>query len=121
MAEKITSTECLDVYRITDGVLFKVYKCNFISYMYSDFNKRQHEKIAENVYRTKKQIVLRGFACESIIPEGSYIVEDNWVEPTSDYTKFRFELKTTGDCFAGDINKINKYFSAIDKITKTYL
>lgn len=120
MPEKIINTECLDIYRIKDGVLLKVYKCKPVSYVYSQFNKRKHEKIADNVYKTKEEISLRAFNAENIIPIGAYIIEDIWVEPVDNYNDFRFEIKTTGNALSGRIDNMNKYLYEISTILTGY-
>lgn len=118
--KQILESKCLDVYRLDDGVLFKAYKCNFVSYLCSSLNKRKHEKVADNVYITKEQILIRDIGGDRIVPIGSHIVEYYWVEPIDDCSKFRFELKTTGSCFSGDVNKINKYISDMNAIIEKY-
>ena len=120
MTKQIIKTDYLDVFRIKDGVLLKVYKCNVISHIYCDYNKRKCTKLADNVYETKEPIILRAFGGENVIPAGAGIVENSWVEKLSDYRDFMIQLKTTGDCFSGDISAIKKYWNDIDSILESY-
>lgn len=121
LMEQTIKTDHLDVFRIKDGVLLKVYKCTVISYVYNDFNKRKCEKLAENIYKTKQDIQLRSFSGETIIPAGSVIVENCWVEKIDNFKDFRIELKTTSDAFSGDMADIYKYFGQINKILESYM
>lgn len=120
MAKQIIKTDYLDVFRIKDGVLFKVYKCKVIRHIYCDYNKRKCTKIADNVYKTKEPITLRVFGGESVIPTGAGIVEDSWVEKLNDYNDFTFQLKTTGGYFSGDMLTIKRYWDDINNILESY-
>ena len=77
-------------------------------------------KVCELCEINKEEILIRGIGGDRIVPIGSHIVEYYWVEPIDDCSKFRFELKTTGSCFSGDVNKINKYISDMNAIIEKY-
>lgn len=126
MVEKITEHEYMDVYRIRDGVLLKVKK-----YKQSDTRhigwhnikeyKASLEKLTglKNLYKVISDIECKYGSWK--LSAGDIIFENEHVIPTNNYMEYRYEVKTTGECFSGNWGEFGDIMMDIAKICESYL
>lgn len=128
----VVQTDYQDIYRVTDGVLLVVNKFEY-DYSYGEhcflYNTKDkpYNKLTQNfrilkedaeykVYNSNK----RDFERVSIIPKGTVILHTFPVKPTSDQTKWAYEIKTTGNSFRGDYKEIVKLIDRIKERINEY-
>ena len=51
---------------------------------------------------------------------GDIIFNSDKIIPTNNPSEYRFEIKTTGESFAGCYTEVNKYISEINNIIESY-
>ena len=113
--EVLAKTEYQDLYRITDGVLLVVNKFTDI---YKDKYYSIHDTGKEKKYGKGTQEWLRVLKFnhtngEITIPKGTVTYHGSPVKPTKDKSEWKYEVKTTGNMFRGDIIEIQKLLNDI--------
>ena len=113
--EIVVQTDYQDIYRITDGVLLVVNK--FVPIDYSDKTKdivhvyrgvakyKSYNKNCQNWLKVLKED-YRYNHCPVVVPKDTVTYMDTPVICTKDKTKWKYELKTTGNAFNGDYDKM---------------
>jgi hypothetical protein len=123
--EQITKHEYLDVYRITDGVLLNVkkYKETQCRFYWHDFdkNKKSFVKLSglKNLYIANKDIEY-GYE-GNILAKGSLVYGGIYIVPLTNPAEYRFEIKTTDECFSGDYEETSSYLLLIIEVMGRYL
>lgn len=114
----LAETEYQDLYRVTDGVLLVVNKFVPIEYekekyfrvwkaKQSKYNKGCQDwlKVLKEDYHDKYSDIT--------VKKGTVTYMDRPVIPTANEADFRYEIKTTGSLFSGDINEMDNMLSDI--------
>lgn len=123
--EQIVRHEYFDVYRVTDGVLLNVkkYATPRCSFYWNDFdkNKKSFTKLSglKNLYIANKDVEY-GYNKEVLL-KGSLIYGNDYIVPLINPYEYRFEIKTTGECFAGNYVDITNYLDIIRDMIDEYL
>lgn len=120
----LAQTEYQDMYRVKDGVLLVVNK--FIPMkidgvehpiVYANWNEsRSYVKGCQKQLKVlKKDYIHEASWCEPewIVLKGTVIYEYRPVKSTKDKSKWKYEIKTTGSCLSGDIERINELLNDI--------
>ena len=109
----IQENDYLDIYRITEGVLLKVYKVKIIQpeYGYVAERKGVAKKLFKGCYKLIKPVATpwRNLEPGTIILE-RYIVEST--EPKN----YKYEIKTTGNALGGSVSDISTYLDTINHL-----
>lgn len=120
----LAQTEYQDMYRITDGVLLVVnkfvpMKIDGVEHpsVYADKNEiKSYGKGCQNQLKVlKKDYIHNACWCEPewIIQKGTVIYEYRPVISTKDKSKWKYEIKTTGFCLSGNVERINELLNDI--------
>jgi len=110
--QTVQENEYLDVYRITEGVLLKVYKVRAIEGVYFiDINKRKMEKISKDIYKLKEKNSVYG----TILEAGTIVLENVPVKIT-ELKNYRYEIKTTGNSLGGSAINFSRYLDTINHL-----
>lgn len=114
--EKIQEHALLDTWRITEGILLKVYKYKNISDKhYYTSNKKKIKKL--DFYELTDDIVDG----TKIIKKGSIISQNGRiVEATDDTSLYHYEVRFSGGIMHGKANDLLDYFNGISLIMSQY-
>lgn len=118
----LAETEYQDLYRVIDGVLLVVNKFKPIDYsentdrhiyLYSSSAKTgKYNKGCQDCLKVLKNDYYDKYA-DITIPKGTVLYHNTPVEPTIDELEYQYQIKTTGDLFSGDADKMNNMLSNI--------
>lgn len=120
--EQILSHEFLDVYRITDGVLLNVKKYKLPDHHWGYHKYKNDKKLMKkldglkNLYRVTKDVDDEWRP----LKVGDIIYNYNKITPVNNYLEYRFEIKTTGECFSGGYVLFGSYLAEINMIIEKY-
>ena len=124
--EVLANTEYQDVYRIVDGVLLivnkfkriiydedKYFRVSFSKAKFKSYNKgcQKWLKVLKEDYHDE----LDTYATVTI-PKGTVLYHGYPVEPTIKPENYIYEIKTTGDAFGGDYNKVMDMINNIREV-----
>ena len=111
--EVLANTEYQDVYRIVDGVLLIVNKFKRIIYDEDKYFRVSFSKAKFKSYNKGCQKWLKVLKedyhdeySDIAVPKGTVLYQDYPVESTNKPENYIYEIKTTGDAFGGDYNKV---------------
>ena len=110
--ETIQENEYLDIYRITNGVLLKVYKVKKLKIYYYGIDRRKTTKLFNDCYVIKEDIPAYA---DIIIKKGTIQLEGILVEPVN-IEDYRYEIKTTGNALGGSVNEVSAYLNTINHL-----
>lgn len=111
----LAETEYQDLYRVTDGVLLVINKFEYIKYdglaflfkpkvkRYHDGCQTQLKELKEDYYHSYSGIT---------VPKGTILYHEVPVKLV-EKDKWKYEIKTTGSSFSGDIYEMCKLLSEI--------
>ena len=118
----LAETDYQNLYRITDGVLLVVNKFRYIDYS-SLTNKYYH------IYIYKKKTGKYHKGCQDClkvlkepyyddyvnitIPKGTVLYGSEPIEIETDKSKWKYQIKTTGEMFSGNVDKIKTLLNEI--------
>lgn len=135
--EILAQTEYQDMYRIKDGVLLVI---NKFEDKYPEHVIRVRDDMPEKKYGNGTQKDLRvlkydhkytpyhyyghgnyyydhsNYEDSFVIPKGTVTYCQRPVVPASDKSEWRYEIKTTGDMFRGDLTQITELLNIIQNI-----
>ena len=111
--EVLANTEYQDTYRITDGVLLIVNKFKRIIYdedkyfrvSFSKSKFKSYNKGCQKWLKVLKEDYHDEYS-DIAVPKGTVLYQDYPVESTNKPENYIYEIKTTGDAFGGDYNKV---------------
>ena len=105
--EIVVKTEYQDIYRVKDGVLLIVNKFEYLfnnSYFYDRSKRRKtYNKNTKSLYINQEDADDYN---NNFIPKGTVLYINRPVISTDDKSKWRYEIKTTGDCFSGSYDDV---------------
>ena len=114
----LAETEYQDLYRITDGVLLVVNK--FVPIQYESTRYFRVWKAKQSKYNKGCQSCLKVLKEEYhdkyssiIVPKGTVTYYDQPVISTKNKSEFDYQIKTTGDAFSGNFEKIKGLLNEI--------
>lgn len=116
--EILAKTEYQDIYRVADGVLLVVNK--FLP-IFKNNIVRVYDKGRQKCYGkgTQKQLcILKEDHTDwnnIYVPKGTVTYISVPVVSTTNKIEWEFQVKTTGECFSGDINRIQELLNSILK------
>ena len=115
--ETLAETEYQDLYRVTDGVLLVINKFEFIKYEENKWISccRPKVKLYNNGCQKQLQILKEDYYSsydQKIIPKGTVLYYGVQVRLVNK-NKWNYQIKTTGECFSGDIKKITELLNKI--------
>lgn len=116
--EILAKTEYQDIYRVADGVLLVVNK--FLP-IFKDNIVRVYDEGRQKCYGsgTQKQLcILKKDHTDwnnIFVPKGTVTYINVPVVSTTNKNEWEFQVKTTGECFSGDINRMQELLSSILK------
>lgn len=123
--EVVAKTEYQDIYRITYGVLLIVDKFVFdrqygrYCRLYGrDTKTKSYAKGTDLKVLRVDTVHSEGYGDDSkayTVPKNTILYYDSPVK-LADKSEWNFKIKTTGESFSGDINKINKLIDEIKNI-----
>lgn len=121
--EVLANTEYQDVYRIVDGVLLIVNKFKRIIYdedkyfrvSFSEAKFKSYNKGCQKWLKVLKEDYHDKYSNISV-PKGTVLYQDYPVEPTTKPENYIYEIKTTGDAFGGDYNKVTNMINNIREV-----
>ena len=115
--ETLAETEYQDLYRITDGVLLVVNKFKPIDYgedkyvsLY-DPKVKSYNKGCQKQLKILKEDYYSKYA-DVIVSQGTVLYYGRPVELACK-EEWDYQVKTTGECFSGDIKKITELLNTI--------
>lgn len=116
----LAETEYQDLYRVTDGVLLVVNKFKPIDY--SDQTDRhvclyspktcKYYKGCQDGLKILKTDYIDNYA-NVIVPKGTVVYYNTPVESVTDASQITYQIKTTGDLFSGNADKITYMLNEI--------
>ena len=112
----LAETEYQDLYRVTDGVLLGVNKFKPIDYskyvsLYTAKTSKYHKGCQDGL-KVLKNDYHHSYA-DVIIPKGTVIYHNVPVEPVTDKSEITYQIKTTGDLFSGNAERMQEMFEDI--------
>lgn len=120
--EVVVQTEYQDIYRIKHGVLLIVNKfvradSNNSVRMFQPRNKlKLYHKNCQNLRELKEDYWPP--YCPVELLKGTVLYRDYPVEATNDKTKWKYEIKTTDNCFSGDSIELLNYIKEIESVIR---
>lgn len=117
IVQVLAETEYQDLYRITDGVLLVINKFEYIDYdgwmsLYNPKAKKYHEGCQTQLKELKKDYYHSYTGMT--IPKGTILYYGVPVR-TVEKDKWKYEIKTTGNSFSGDIDRMTELINEILK------
>ena len=116
----LAETEYQDLYRVTDGVLLVVNKFKPIDY--SDQTDRhvclyspktgKYYKGCQDGLKILNEDYFDNYA-NVIVPKGTVVYYNTPVEPVTDASQITYQIKTTGNLFSGNANKMTYMLNEI--------
>lgn len=125
--EVLAQTEYQDMYRIKDGVLLVVNKFTRMEIPGVDFplvsgdgkNRRKYNKNCQD----SLQILKKDFVHEASwmedkwqVPAGTVLYHRQPVKATTDKSRWKYEIKTTGSMFSGSSDEIMDMMREIEGV-----
>ena len=120
----LAETEYQDLYRVTDGVLFVVNKFKRIDYsektdryfcIYNAKTKK-YNKGCQDWLKVLKEKYYDKYT-DITVPKNTVLYYNQPVEPVTDKSEFKYQIKTTGESFSGNseemISMLNEILNKI--------
>lgn len=109
----LAETEYQDLYRVADGVLLVVNKFKPIDYSEKtdrcfyiyDAKTRRYNKGCQDYLKVLKEDYYNKYA-DVTVPKGTVMYGSTPVEPITNELEFDYQIKTTGDSFSGNAQRM---------------
>lgn len=114
--EVVQQHEYQDIYRLCHGVLVIVHKYESVSHWLTNFKPSMGTKIKgiKNCYKLNNELVENW--THQIYPKGTILLEGTVINPIDKLQNYRYELKTSGTYFSGNLEKFYKLLDSAKKI-----
>lgn len=114
--EIVQQHEYQDIYRLCHGVLVIVHKYEQVSHWLTGFKPSMGTKIKgiKNCYKLKDS--LEESWTRKIYPEGTIVLDGVVINPIDNSQNYRYELKTSGAYFSGNMEEFYKLLDNARKI-----
>ena len=122
----VCETEYQDIYRIKDGVLLVVNKFEPIDYsdkterfihIYSSKKMSRYAKECQDCLKVLKNDYYEEYSGITI-PKGTVLCRGIPVKLITNKSRYEYQIKTTGEMFSGNAEKMTEYINNIINVIK---
>ncbi|MCM3109922.1 hypothetical protein [Lederbergia lenta] len=117
--EKIQSHEIKDIWRVRDGLLVEIYKYESLGYtIYSSKVKTKIVRGCKGLRELKEEYTDSFY--KKVYPKGTLLYNYSPVKLTTEVSKFKAEIKSSGGSILGSLPEINNVLNDIKNILGNY-